>query len=189
MFGRKLKEYVSLNDEDLMLCVSKGESAAFETLYDRYFNKLVWFASRITLDVEVAKDIIQEVFILIIEKPEKFDVTKKFSTWVYVVSSNQCKQHLRNKNNRERILKEVTPAQTLNADDNKLDAKRFNDRVAFINEGLSEKEKSIYSLRFEQELSIKEIAEVLLIPEGSVKSGIFYLLKKYANHLKDFKHD
>lgn len=189
MFRSKSKEYFKLSDEDLMRCLTIGESTAFETLYERYFNKLVWFASRITVDVEVAKDIIQEVFMLIIEKPEKFDAGRKFSTWVYVVSSNQCKQYLRNKSNRERILREVTPTQTLSTDDNKLDKKRFNDRVAFINEGLSEKEKSIYRLRFEQELSIKEIADILLIPEGSVKSGIFYLLKKYANHLKDFKHD
>lgn len=49
------------------------------------------------------------------------------------------------------------------------------------------KEKTIYTLRFEQELSIKEIADIMNIPEGTVKSGIYYLLKKFTPHLKDFK--
>jgi DNA-directed RNA polymerase specialized sigma24 family protein len=54
---------------------------------------------------------------------------------------------------------------------------------------LSEKEKNIFTLRFEQKLSIKEIAIILNMPEGSIKSGIFYLLKKYSHILNHYLYE
>ena len=54
---------------------------------------------------------------------------------------------------------------------------------------LNEKEQRIFKLRFEQDLPIKEIAEILSIPEGSVKSGIYYLLKKMSHKLKEFRYE
>lgn len=189
MFKRKAREFKSVNDEELMVLSSTGNRLAFDELYERYFSKLVWFANGILDDREAAKDIVQEVFIIIIEKPGKFDVTRKFSTWVYVVTSNLSKQHLRNKKNRERILNENKPQHTSVTTDQSIELKQFNQQIQQINKELSDKEKAIYELRFIQELGIREIAEILAIPEGSVKSGLFYLLKKYAHHLKEFKHE
>jgi RNA polymerase sigma-70 factor, ECF subfamily len=191
MFGINRTNYASLSDEVLMEKISKAEKQAFEILYDRYFNKLVWFARSFMDDVQHSEDLIQEVFIKLIEKPEQFDRTKKFSTWIYVVTSNRCKQALRDKKNRLRILEEnVLPYKDKVSEINtNSDYRLLKNRIEDICCGLTEKEKSIYTLRFEQELAIKEIAMILQIPEGSVKSGIYYLLKKFAYQLKDFSHE
>jgi len=191
MFGFKGKSHTALSDEQLMERVSKGDKKSFETLYDRYFNKLVWFARGFMDDVPQAEDLVQDVFMKLIEKPGQFDSTKKFSTWVYVVTSNRCKQVLRDEKNRLRILEEnVLPYKEKATEfNNTSDLKLLKKRIEVIYSGCSEKEKSIYTLRFEQDLSVKEIAVILEIPEGSVKSGIFYLLKKFAYHLKDFSHE
>lgn len=173
-----------------MQLVCKGDRAAFELLYDRYFDKLVWFARRFIDDVQKAEDAVQDVFIKIIENPGLFDEHKRFSTWVYTVTGNSCKNILRNEQNRQRILQENAgtgePSTTLQ---HSLDYKILKQRINAVYEELSEKEKNIYVLRFEHELSIKEIAKIINIPEGSVKSGIYYLLKKVAVHLKDFKYE
>jgi RNA polymerase sigma-70 factor, ECF subfamily len=191
MFGINRTNYASLSDEVLMEKISKAEKQAFEILYDRYFNKLVWFARSFMDDVQHSEDLIQEVFIKLIEKPEQFDRTKKFSTWIYVVTSNRCKQALRDKKNRLRILEEnVLPYKDKVSEINtNSDYRLLKNRIEDICCGLTEKEKSIYTLRFEQELAIKEIAMILQMPEGSVKSGIYYLLKKFAYQLKDFSHE
>jgi RNA polymerase sigma-70 factor, ECF subfamily len=174
-----------------MHLVSKGGREAFEVLYDRYFDKLVWFARSFTDDVQKAEDMVHEVFLRIIEKPGQFDTSRKFSTWVYTVTGNSCKNVLRNEKNRARLLEEHVKPQyeRANVMRHDTDYRLLKEQLNTAYGTMSEKEKSIYNLRFEQELSIKEIAEIISIPEGSVKSGIYYLLKKISVHLKDFAHE
>jgi len=164
---------------------------AFEILYDRYFDKLLWFAQRYIEDVQKAEDAVQEVFIKIIERPELFDKNKRFSTWVFTVTGNLCKDILRNEKNRSRLFEEnvgIHYNSTVMMHD-PVEYDLLQQRIKNIFNSLNEKEKSIFMLRFEQELSIREIAEIIEIPEGSVKSGIYYLLKKFANKLKDFHYE
>lgn len=175
------------SDAQLMADICKGDRNAFELLYDRYFNKLVWFAQGFLKDVQLAEDVVQEVFIRIMERPELFDQSRTFSTWAYTLTGNECKNRLRNAQNRSRIMEEnhhVLYPQSAEMDfDPDLGYVQAQIRKAF--EGLNDKEKNIYVLRFEQERSIKEIAELVQIPEGSVKSGIYYLLKKMGTQLKE----
>lgn len=138
-----------------------------------------------------AEDFVQDVFIKLIERPGQFDRTKRFSTWVYVITANRCRQGLRDEKNRLRILEEnVFPfKETSTQPAYASDLNFLKERIRGVYSGFSEKEKNIYTLRFEEDMSIREIAEILEIPEGSVKSGIYYLLKKFAHHLKDFNHE
>lgn len=191
MFGTKPIHFSSLHDEELMEWMSKGESKAFETLYGRYFNKLVWFARSFVDDIPHSEDLVQEVFLKLIERPELFDRNKKFSTWIYVVTSNRCKQALRDEKNRLRILEEnVLPFKSAFSESHaNSDLILLKEKIQMLHNKLSDKERAIYTLRFEQELSIKDIALILELPEGSIKSGIYYLLKKFANHLKEFNHE
>lgn len=171
--------------------ISRGEKKAFVELYDRYFNKLIWFARSFVSDVQKAEDLVQDVFLKVIERPELFNKNKRFSTWIYTVISNRCKQFLRDEKNRLRILEEnVLPFKPVFSESGGgADLTHLKLKIQLALEGLSEKERAIYNLRFEQELSIKDIALVLELPEGSIKSGIYYLLKKLATHLKDFNHE
>jgi len=170
--------------------ICKGNSRAFELLYDRYFKKLVWFGQSFIENKQKTEDAVQEVFIKIIEKPGSFDRSRKFSTWIYTLTANACKNILRNEQNRSELIKEnIIPIYSQSAAiDHSIDRQLLKQRIQSGFDMLNEKEKNIFVLRFEQELSLREIAEILEIPEGSVKSGIFYLLKKLAAHLKEFKN-
>lgn len=178
-----------LNDERLIQEMLKGNRFAFELLYERYFDKLVWYANGFVNDIPKAEDIVQEVFVKIIEDTSQFDSSRKFSTWVYSVTANACKNLLRNEQNRQRINKEnIQVSEQLVEMSHQSDLQHLEHQIQLALSGMSEKEKNIYNLRFEQELSIKEIASISNIPEGSVKSGIYYILKKFATQLKEFGH-
>lgn len=178
-------------DEDLIILIGKGNVMAFEELYERYFNKLHWYANGFLNDEAAAEDIVQEVFMKLMKTADNFNADYKVSTWIYSMTANQCKNILRNEKNRQRLLDDNLPPsieteQSVFID---IDSKLIKAELAEWLKQLSEKEQEIYSLRFEQELSIKEIAQIMNIPEGSVKSGIFYLLKKISTPLKKLMYE
>lgn len=163
--------------------VRKGNRQAFEHLYDRYFDKLVWFARQFVGDLHLAEDIVQEVFIKIIEQPELFDINQRFSTWVYTLTANRCKNLLRNEQNRTALMmKEQFPEETHMQ--HRYDERLYREAIASVIDTCSDKEKTLFVLRFEHDLPVKEIARVTELPEGSVKSGIYYLLKKLTQKIK-----
>lgn len=171
--------------------MSQGDVRAFEMLYERYFDKLTWFATGFVNEVQQAEDLVQEVFLRLIERPASFDAGQVFSTWIYAVTANACRNHLRNQQNRDRLLSEkVLPrfvkVSTLHHEG---DYRLLQSRLEAAIAALSEKERNIFVLRFEHEQSIKQIADALQIPEGSVKSGLYHLLRKIAIRLKEFIHE
>lgn len=178
-------------DEQLMQYICQGNALAFEILYDRYFRKLAAYACSFLNNGQQAEDTVQEVFLKIVENPKQFDLARRFSTWVYTITGNACRNILRDEDRRNRILElNVKPAiHHVHEQGHNLDSRFVRKQIQHVYAGLSEKEKNIFVLRFEQELSIKEISEILDIPEGSVKSGLFYLLKKFAGQLKELSHE
>lgn len=178
------------SDEELMKMILKGHKLAFELLYERYFDKLVWFANGIIQDKFVAEDVVQEVFIKIIETPERFDLDRKFSTWVYTLTSNLSKNKLRDEQLKQSKLNSIIQQTNQSSKQHhNLDVRITEMKLEELFQNLSEKEKSLFTLRFEQQLSIKEIAATMQIPEGSVKSGLYYLFQKYDHLLKHFTHE
>jgi RNA polymerase sigma-70 factor (ECF subfamily) len=185
LFKQSLK---SQPDEHLMRLVCEfGDQKAFELLYDRYCKKLLSFCTKIVANRERAEDIVQEVFIKIIEKPDAFDQSKKFSTWVFTIANNLCLNTIRNESNREKLLNEHYEQTEAIIQHLTIDEKLVKQKLNTIFKELNEKERTIFVLRFEHELSLKEIAEIAGIPEGSVKSGLFYMLKKIAVQLQPYK--
>ncbi len=182
--------FTALSDEQLMQQCTKGERIAFEILYERYSEKLLRFASRLLYDRQKAEDILQEVFIRIIEKPEYFDGDKKFSTWAYTITANLCKNVLRDEQNRKRLLNQEAAFQDEQTfSHSQVDYQLLKQKLQSVYTTLSEKEKQLFVLRFEHELPLKDIANIINIPEGSVKSGLFYMLRKLSQQLKHFTHE
>ncbi|MDZ4667489.1 MAG: RNA polymerase sigma factor [bacterium] len=183
------KEPLSLaSDEFLMQQICAQQSAALEILYNRYFDKLTWFASGYTKDLAQAEDLVQEVFMKIIEQPHLFNSAQKFSTWVYTLTANRCKNQLRNHSKQQELMKHQ-PVDFRIESHSLHDYEKLKSHIKLGLLELSEKEKAIFTLRFHEELSLTEIAKIIQIPEGSVKSGLYYLLKKLSKKLSIFIHD
>jgi RNA polymerase sigma-70 factor (ECF subfamily) len=129
----------------------------------------------------------------IIEKPELFDSNKKFSSWIYTVAYNMCKNEYRtnitkgnNINFDINLLKELP---TFNAFVNKYDVDFFINSLNTELNNLSEKHKQTFDLRHKEMLSIKEISVIMDCSEGTVKSRLFYAIKELSHKLQLFNID
>lgn len=178
------------SDELLMELVVLGKQEALRELYDRYFNLLCRFAHGFLKDEAKAEDAVQEVFITILRKGDSYNPEKKFRTWLLSLCANYCKNSLRNEANRGRLLQANSAQEEPSTElSHNLDQHRLKEEISRLLDTCSDKEKELYHLRFEMDLAVKEIAQILDIPEGSVKSGLFYLIKKLRVPLKALYHE
>jgi RNA polymerase sigma factor (sigma-70 family) len=183
--------YSSYTDNELMQSIVDKNTRAFSELYDRYNGVLVsYFYKMLWQDKEKAQDFMQDLFAKIIEKPTSFDDSRNFKTWMFSVANNMCKNEYRKQSIRKNTSYDIEEGYqikdtAMDAMD-KLQDSLFSEKLTTELDKLEEKQKSTFIMRYFQELSIKEIAETLDVSEGTVKSRLFYTLKKLTVSLKDF---
>ena len=186
-----MSNYQSYTDNELMQGILEKDSRAFSELYDRYSGMMVnYFYKMLWQDKEKAQDFMQDLFAKIIEKPALFDVHRNFKTWLFSVANNMCKNEYRKQSIRHNTSYDMEEGvqikdTSITAID-RLQDSQFGEKLKAELDLLDEKQKSAFVMRYFQELSIKEIAETLNISEGTVKSRLFYTLKKLTVSLKEF---
>jgi len=182
------KKYTQLSDEELMQNMSKGRPKAFDELYKRYQERMYhYFYRMLGQDSSKAQDFVQDLFIKLIEKPHLFDANRKFSTWVYKIASNMCKNEYRRQNISFFSIEEYEqlPSEAV-AIPLQVDQKIFSKHLKEAIERLKPAHKLCFVLRYQEELSIKEISHIVECPEGTVKSRLHHALKHLAQHLAIF---
>lgn len=188
LFG---SQHIKMSDEELMRCITKGDKRAFDELYKRYANALlIYFIRMLWKDREKAEDFVHDLFAKIINKPELFDTSRAFKTWVYSVANNMCKNEYKKQEIRKNTSTGLDNTYTV-ADQNSNVLNEVQDSIfqeAFQRclTDLDDKHKEVFSMRHEDGLSIKEIAEILEISDGTVKSRLFYATKYLSESLKEF---
>lgn len=186
-----MSNYSNYTDNELMQGILEKDSRAFSELYDRYNGMMVnYFYKMLWQDKEKAQDFMQDLFAKIIEKPKLYDLSRNFKTWLFSVANNMCKNEYRKQSIRHNTSYDIEEGLQIkdtgmNAMDNLQDS-QFSEKLKLELDKLDEKQKSAFVMRYFQELSIKEIAETLHISEGTVKSRLFYTLKKLTDSLKEF---
>jgi RNA polymerase sigma-70 factor, ECF subfamily len=187
------KKYQKYSDEQLMEFIQAGNTGAFDELYFRFSKKLLHYFYRMLGEEGKAQDFLQEIFLKIVEKPQLFDSKKKFYSWIFSVANNMCKNEYRRKEVRKHVnqienmddLSHESKSDYFPAE-KKFDQKQF--RSALQNEltKMEIEQQTTFLLRFQQNLSIREISDILECSEGTIKSRLFYTTKKLASKLKDY---
>ncbi len=181
------KLYQANSDEELMQLISKNNGNAFDELYKRYGQKIFsYFFRMLWKDKELAEDCTQELFVKIFNHAASFDINKQFSTWMYSMASNMCKNEYRQhemKSTKLKLVKEPSSMSPANPD-----MKRFKEAVHLSVQDLPEEKKQLYILRFQENLSVPQIAEIMNIAEGTIKSRLFHLMKEMKEKLNHFKN-
>lgn len=186
------KDYEKYSDEDLMLLFIKGDRKAFEQIYQRYGNYLVnYFNRKLWQDREKAEDFTQELFGKIIDRPKMFDTNKKFKTWLFTIASNMCKNEYKRveirKNTRNDLPEGFEAESHDELADKTVDKNSFGESLKYELNKLKDKHKEVFMLRHFEGLSIKEIANVLEINEGTVKSRLHNVTKDLAAKLAMYR--
>jgi RNA polymerase sigma-70 factor, ECF subfamily len=170
-------------DEHLMLRVGQGERSAFDEIVRRYSRKMVNLAYQITRDRDQAEDIAQETFLRAYKSAARYTEMAKFSTWLYTIAINLCRNELRRRRFKPYSLEEMAEREDegkLRVDivderskpDGDLERKEISRHVERAIAMVPAKFRVPMVLRDIQDLSYEEIGAMLKLPEGTVKSRI-----------------
>lgn len=160
-----------------------GDRHAFAELVDLYKDKLFHLAYRMLGNAQEAEDIVQETFIRVYKNLKRYDSTHKFSTWIYRIASNLCIDRLRKKRHTSYSLdadmKEgegLDGYSMLAADDaspeDQLALSETQQQIRQAIEKMPEKYRTVIILRYLQDLSLKEISDILDMPVTTVKTRV-----------------
>lgn len=181
------KPLSSLTDDELMQKVSeKDDDRAFGELYHRHARRLMGFFFRqLERDEALASDFMQDAFMRVWTARDKFAGTS-FRTWLFTIAFNLLKNHYRHAEHQKQFEQFVSLHQSTTEDSKiieQLDDEAFNKALRQELEHLSSDARLLFSLRFEEELSVPQIAEVMAIPEGTVKSRLYTLTQSLKKKL------
>jgi len=178
-------------DEALMLLILNRDERAFNELFRRYARTLQGFFWRRTGGDEAeAADLTQDIFLRVWDRAESYSPPQRVYTWLFTIAYNLLTDHYRHIGYREAYMEHVQATQTELTDDASainLDKEQFDLALNEVLQSLSEAEQLLFDLRFTQELSVPEIAAVLNIPEGTVKSRLHTLTNKLRAKLHQYE--
>ncbi|MGA7614461.1 MAG: RNA polymerase sigma factor, partial [Thermoanaerobaculia bacterium] len=165
-----------LSDQDLMKLVQAGDFSPAAEIFDRYSTRIYNFAYRFLKSSEAAEDATQEVFVKMLKHAKQFHGDAKLSTWLFSITANLCRDHLRKADNKAKDSDE-TLVMIAGPDDNAPD-RRFEQmenerRVRTALEHLTPEQREAILLSRYQGLSYAEIAEIAGCSEGAVKTRVF----------------
>jgi RNA polymerase sigma-70 factor (ECF subfamily) len=172
-------------DEDLLLALRGGHSESLGVLVARWEGPLFRFVSRLVDRPDDARDVCQETFLRILDKAEAFRDGARFSTWMYQIALNLCRDQTRRKRRWGRLLI-ATPAMDVDAPrdhaapetvaTNPAAAFEHTERRSAVRRALSElprEQREVLLLKEYEGLKFREIADVLGVPESTVKSRMY----------------
>lgn len=177
-----------LTDEELMsLFKSKGHKKYIEEIYKRYSPKLLGYFFRMFHgDHDKAQDLLQDLFVKVIEKKHQFDSSKKLYSWIFTIASNTCKSNFRKLENRNTFREYPIEKTPLQYDENLYDKTVFKTALKDGINRLTYKHKVVFILRYNEGFSVKEIAEITEVSEGTVKSRLYYATQYISDYIKEF---
>ncbi len=160
-------------NELLVLRCKEGDASAFEELVERWQERLWRHAWRLTGNENAAWDVLQETWIGIVRGLSRLEHEAAFPTWAYRMISNKCRDWIRRETRHRKANK--TYAETIGREEGKTAS--THERHASLKEALGNlpgRDRAILSLHYEDGFDVGEIAEILQIPEGTVKSRLHY---------------
>jgi RNA polymerase sigma-70 factor, ECF subfamily len=171
-------------DEDQVLIKKtlKGEKKAFEELMRKYEKKIFSFVIRMVRNEEVAIDLTQDFFIKVFSVLDKYNFEYKFSTWAYRICYNLVIDHIRKNQAQVNSLdddsisaKDMLSSENVTRDDGFKNMSREETRIYVwkIVENIAPKFRELILMRYIQELKYEEIAEITMLPVGTIKNRIF----------------
>ena len=186
----RLKPLRQQTDEQLMAKAATGSDTAFEELYRRYARRLTgFFFLQLGGDEELAADATHDVFLRAYEARSRYQEGRKVDTWLFTIAYNICKNHYRSNAYEAQLLAsldaEPVSNQQIEVD---LDAAILDEALAQVLNELPAPLHQIFSLHYQEELTIPQIAEIVGVPEGTVKSRLHKTMNIIRKKLKQYEN-
>ena len=164
------------SDEELMAQVKGGSDSAFDELYRRYARR------------ERAADAVQDVMLRLYEARGRYRVGESVATWVFAMAYNLCKnqyRHLEHEQNYLALL-DAEPI-TESRVEVQMDRQQLEEALQQVLSSLAPPLRMLFSLRYEEDLTVPQIAKIQKLPEGTVKSRLHKTMTIIRNKLKEYE--
>jgi RNA polymerase sigma-70 factor, ECF subfamily len=174
------------SDEILIGRIARGDRLAMQALYGRHHIKVFRFVLRLVRNEASAQDLISEVFLDVWRQADRFEGRSAVSTWILSIARFKALSSVRRR--KEAELDEETAAAIEDDNDTPEVALQKKDTGEVLRRclaQLSPDHREIIDLVYYHEKSVEEVAEIVDIPENTVKTRMFYARKKLAALLKE----
>jgi len=195
-----------MSDQDLVERIRERDAQAFEMLFERYGEMIRRHLARTVRDDAAAQDLVQEVFMRVWTRAEQWSGRGSFKAWLYRIATNLALNHLRSvRRKRERPLDvfdewsddegglNPAPAWLIDTSalgpDAALEQAERRARFQQIVEKLPHEKREAFRLVHEMEMSMRDAADELGVPEGTVKSRLYYAKRRLAHQWQDMEQD
>ncbi len=159
-------------DFELIKAIQNGDMVAFNKMVDRYKDRLMNVIGRMLSSTEEAEDIVQETFIRVYQHRQSFNFQHCFSTWIYTIALNLARNELRKRKKFKFFdIFDMPGGEAEFAVDPELPSRLPQVLEAAV-KNLPEKYRTAFLLRDVQEMSYEEVAKILSVPLGTVKSRV-----------------
>lgn len=184
---KKQKKNSKLSDEDVVREIVKTQNAALvEVLYERYADKVYRKCISFVKEESIAADLTHDIFIKVYTKLGSFKGTSKFSTWLYSITYNFCVDYIR-KNKKTKTVSIDNEERVKDMEVETVDdlAHIKGARLKVLLERIKPEERMILLMKYKDDMSIKEIQEILQVSESAIKMR----LKRAKEKIKQlYKH-
>jgi RNA polymerase sigma-70 factor (ECF subfamily) len=176
------------DDAELVRKHLDGDPDAFRLLYEKYGEKVFASAYRIVGEYHAAADLAQEIFVKVHGELRRFKFESKFSTWLFRVTVNHALNRASEGSRHARIHEKIVRDGKGDPGGTK-EGRPVDDEVQRALQELSPKLRTVISLRYLEGLSYEEIAEILELSIGTVKSRLFLAHETLRPMLKNVRLD
>jgi RNA polymerase sigma-70 factor (ECF subfamily) len=191
-----------VTDEVLMLRFQGGDKAAFTSLVRRHKTALYNFILRTVRSGPAAEDLVQDVFVKIVQSAVDFKHESRFTTWAYTIARNICIDHLRKMTFRQHasldqprgdaqdgptLLDRTADAHPSAAVERTAIGVELARRITRCVEDLPPDQREVFLLREVANLPFKDIAGITGVPENTVKSRMRYALERLQENLSEYE--
>jgi len=159
-------------DKELLTGVKANDKSAFSVLVDRYKVRLFNLICRMLQNREEAEDILQETFLRVFKEKESYDPTYAFSTWIYTIALNLCRNELKRKKRFKFFGIDLIKDDRRYAVEGRGNKNCLSSTLEKAIASLPDKYRTAFLLREVNQFSYEEMSQCMEVPLGTVKSRV-----------------
>lgn len=162
------------SDEELMRAVAGGDEVALTALIDRHSARVHAYLMRYGGNRADADDLLQETWVRVARAARSFDAARCFRNWLYGIATHLARDQFRRRSAKERALRALAAQPSAHAQADAVERAELHARIAELPGSM----RALLQLRYFESMGEAEMAEVLGIPRGTVKSRLHAALRE-----------
>ena len=182
---------IQIDSKIIELC-RRGDTASFRAVVQAYQPMVYSLSIKMLADAEEAKDIVQDTFIKVWQSIGSYDNRYSFSTWVYTICSRLCLDRIKKLRWQAPMADDIDVLENYVSDSNperQLEGSEWVSVVKVLAQGLSNKQRLVFTLSQLEGLSTEEITEITGMDATQIKSNLSLARKSVREQLKKLGYE